>query len=81
MRYVLSYTSARIVIFIATFGVLYLLGAKSWLGLLLAVPISGVISYVLLARRRDQMSSAVISGARAGRRKFNEARAKEDLPD
>jgi Protein of unknown function (DUF4229) len=81
MRSVLAYTSARIVIFIATFGVLYLLGAKSWLGLLLAVLISGVISYVLLAKRRDEMSAAVVASAQEGRRKFNQARTKEDLPD
>lgn len=81
MRSVLAYTSARIVIFIATFGVLYLLGAKSWLGLMLAALISGVISYVLLARRRDEMSAAVVSSARQGRRKFDAARTKEDAPE
>lgn len=81
MRSVLAYTSARIVIFIATFGVLYLLGAKSWLGLMLAALISGVISYVLLARRRDEMSAAVVSSTRQGRRKFDAARTKEDAPE
>lgn len=81
MRSVLAYTSARIVIFIATFGVLYLLGAKSWLGLLLAALISGVISYVLLAKRRDEMSAAVVATAQHSRRKFNDARTKEDVPD
>lgn len=81
MRSVLAYTSARVVLFIATFGVLYLLGAKSWLGLLLAALISGVISYVVLAKRRDEMSSAVIAGAEQGRRKFAASRAKEDAPE
>jgi hypothetical protein len=81
MRPVLAYTTARITLFAVTAAVLYLLGAKSWLAVLLALLISGVISYVLLARRRDELSQAVVAKAERTRERFNAARTKEDLPD
>jgi hypothetical protein len=67
MRYTLAYTSARILLFIVTAGVLYLAGARGLLLLGLALVISGIVSFVVLSRQRDAMSAAIagrISGAR-----------------
>jgi hypothetical protein len=79
MRSVLLYTTARFLIFLATAGVLYVATpARGFLLLLLAVMISGIVSYVLLSGQRDAMSSAVTGKARAQRGKLDRARAKED---
>jgi Protein of unknown function (DUF4229) len=82
MRSVLAYTSARILIFAATCGVLWVTtpmrGAPVLL-LAVSILISGIVSYVLLSRQRDRMSSAIISGVTGRRRRFEEARTKEDL--
>jgi len=81
MRSVIAYTSARILIFAATAGVLALVTPMKKDPLLLflaAILISGIISYVLLSRQRDRMSASVLSGVRNGRQKFESARTKED---
>ncbi|MFC4052926.1 DUF4229 domain-containing protein [Actinomadura syzygii] len=78
MRSVLLYTAARLVIFIATAGVLALFGARGFLLLLLALLISGVVSYVLLSAQRDRMSAVVARGVRGGRERVEKAVAKED---
>jgi NADH:ubiquinone oxidoreductase subunit 2 (subunit N) len=69
---------ARLAIFAATAGVLALLGARGFLLLLMALLISGVVSYVLLSAQRDRMSSVVVSGVRAKRQKFHRSLTKED---
>ena len=81
MRTVLAYTSARLVVLVATMGVLYLLGARGLLLVAAALLISGLISYVLLTRQRDAMSSAVAAKVKHGRRRFDEARSREDPPE
>jgi hypothetical protein len=78
MRSVFFYTAARVGIFIATGAVLALFGARGVLLLLLALLISGIISFVLLSGQRDAMSSAVTSGWAARRKKFEQMRTKED---
>ncbi|MGP4024530.1 DUF4229 domain-containing protein [Actinomadura sp. 3N407] len=78
MRSVIFYTAARVVIFLATAGVLALFGARGALLLLLALLISGVVSYVLLSGQRDRMSATVVSGARAQRERFQKSVTKED---
>jgi Mn2+/Fe2+ NRAMP family transporter len=80
MRSVLAYTAARLALFTAAAGVLYLLGARGLLLFALAVLLSGPVSFVLLSRHRDAMSSAVVSAARRGRRKIEESRTREDDP-
>ncbi|OLT26102.1 hypothetical protein BJF83_04405 [Nocardiopsis sp. CNR-923] len=60
MRSWLTYTAARLGLFAAAFGVVYLFGARSWVALVLAWLVSGLVSYVLLSRLRDQMSAATI---------------------
>jgi Protein of unknown function (DUF4229) len=59
MRSVLAYTSARIVLFVAALGLLYLTGARGLLLVALALLASGILSYVLLSRQRDAMSSSL----------------------
>ncbi|MDT0327215.1 DUF4229 domain-containing protein [Nocardiopsis lambiniae] len=59
MRSWLPYTAARLGLFLAAFGVVYLFGARSWMALILAWLISGLASYVLLSRLRDRMSVSV----------------------
>ncbi|TDC92240.1 DUF4229 domain-containing protein [Actinomadura sp. 7K507] len=78
MRSVIFYTAARLAIFLATMGVLALAGARGFLLLMLALLISGVVSYVLLSVQRDRMSSAVLSGVRAQRARFRKSVSKED---
>lgn len=64
MRPLLVYTLSRLGLFAVTLGVLYLIGARSWLLLLLAAVLSGVASYVLLSKQRDALSSRL---GKAGR--------------
>ncbi|MBQ1080231.1 MULTISPECIES: DUF4229 domain-containing protein [unclassified Nocardiopsis] len=59
MRSWLTYTAARVALFAGAFGVVYLFGARSWIALVLAWLISGLASYVLLSKWRDQMSASV----------------------
>jgi hypothetical protein len=80
MRSVLAYSAARLALFAAAAGVLFLVGARGLLLVALAVLFSGLASYVLLSRQRDAMSSALVSAVRGGRRKIEEARTKEDPP-
>jgi hypothetical protein len=78
MRSVLIYTLSRLLLFAATAGVLFLVGARGFLLLALAILISGVVSFVLLSRQRDAVSSSVTE--RAGRIRDNlaEGAARED---
>lgn len=62
MRSVITYTVSRLLLFAVAFGVLYLLGARGLLALVLAFLISGLVSFVLLSKQRDAMSVAVASG-------------------
>ncbi len=59
MRSTIAYTTARILLFVAATGVLYVIGARGLLLLGLALLISGIASYVLLSRQRDAMSGAL----------------------
>jgi Mn2+/Fe2+ NRAMP family transporter len=61
MRSAIAYTSARILLFVAAAGLLYLVGARGLLLLGLALLVSGIASYVLLSRQRDAMSGAIAS--------------------
>lgn len=78
MRSVILYTIARLAVFAATAGVLALFGARGVLLVLMALLISGVVSYVLLSGQRDRMSAAVAGGLRAQRQKFEKSVTKED---
>ncbi|HXJ24608.1 MAG TPA: DUF4229 domain-containing protein [Streptosporangiaceae bacterium] len=79
MRPTLAYTSARILLFVAALGVLYLAGARGALLLALAIVVSGVVSFIVLSRQRDQMSGALATRLRNWRSRLDEgARAEDD---
>ncbi len=78
MRAALSYTGARIVLFVAAFGVCYLAGARGLLLLVLAAAVSGLISFVTLSRQRDAMSGALVSRLREFRARVDEGTRAED---
>ncbi|MFE3458518.1 DUF4229 domain-containing protein [Nocardiopsis aegyptia] len=60
MRSWLTYTAARVGLFVGALGVVYLFGARSWIALVLAWLVSGLASYVLLSKLRDQMSASAV---------------------
>jgi uncharacterized protein DUF4229 len=79
MRATFAYTAARILIFAAMFGLLYVLGARGLLLIGLALVISGIISFVVLSRQRDAMSGAITSRIGSFRQRLDEgARAEDD---
>jgi hypothetical protein len=76
MRTTLAYTSARILLFVVSVIVLYVVGARGLLLLALACVVSGIASFVLLSRQRDRMSSALMSRIRTGQRRGDGFRAR-----
>lgn len=82
----LTYTSARILLFVVALGLLYLAGARGLLLAALALLVSGIASLVLLSRQRDAMSSSLtarLRGARARASEFSQridqgAKAEDD---
>jgi hypothetical protein len=79
MRATIAYTSARILLFLAALGLLYLVGARRLLLVALALVISGILSFVLLSRQRDAMSGALVSRLRGVRERLDDgARAEDD---
>lgn len=85
MRAFVQYTVARLALFLACWGVLWLVGAKGVLGVLLALVISGLISYVVLDKVRGRFAAAASHGVRNSfqdfRARFNAGKAAEDEPD
>jgi len=59
MRATFAYTTARILLFVAATGLIYLAGARGLLLLGLALLVSGAASYILLVRQRDAMAGAL----------------------
>jgi hypothetical protein len=78
MRYVLIYSLSRLALFAATAGVLFLVGARGLLLLALAILVSGIISYLLLSRQRDAVSSSVTERASRIRDNLADGTARED---
>jgi hypothetical protein len=76
MRATLAYTTARILLFVVSVILLYLVGARSVLLLALALVVSGIASYVLLSRQRDRMSGALIGRLKTGRQRASGLRAR-----
>ncbi|HUN35767.1 MAG TPA: DUF4229 domain-containing protein [Trebonia sp.] len=88
MRTGFAYTSARILLFVAAMGLLYLAGARGLLLVALALVISALASYVLLSRQRDAMSAALSGRLTKTQRKAAEFKARleegaaaEDIDD
>ena len=59
MRATIAYTAARILLFVAAAGLIYLAGARGLLLIGLALLVSGAASYILLTRQRDAMAGAL----------------------
>lgn len=78
MRAFLGYTGARLLLFVACWGVLWFVGAKSWLGVFLALVISGLLSYVLLDKLRAHLASSMTGGWRDLKQRFAAGAAAED---
>jgi hypothetical protein len=74
----LAYTSARILLFLAALGLLYLAGARRLLLVALALIISGIVSFVVLSRQRDAMSGVLVSRLRGFRERLDEGTRAED---
>jgi Mn2+/Fe2+ NRAMP family transporter len=72
MRPALTYTSARLLLFVAALGVLYLTGARGLLLFALALLASGVLSFVLLSRQRDAMSWSLFNRMTSARSRMHE---------
>jgi Protein of unknown function (DUF4229) len=78
MRSVLAYTTARLLLFVAATGLLYLAGARGLLLLGLALLVSGIASYVILSRQRDRMSGALSARLSGARGRIDEFRSRLD---
>jgi len=76
MRATIAYTSARILLLVASLILLYLIGARGLLLLALACLVSGIASFVLLSRQRDVMSGALMGRIRNGQRRAAGFRAR-----
>jgi len=78
MRATLAYTTARILLFVAAVGLIYLAGARGLLLFGLALVVSGAASYILLSRQRDAMSGALVNRFRSLRAGVDQGAKAED---
>jgi Mn2+/Fe2+ NRAMP family transporter len=78
MRATFAYTAARILIFVALFGLLWVIGVRGFALFGLALIISGIISFVVLSRQRDVMSGAITSRIGNFRQRLDEGTRAED---
>jgi hypothetical protein len=78
---VLVYTSYRVALFFVTLVVLYAFGLRQLLLLVVAVLVSGLLSFVLLSRHRDAMSQSVVRRGQGIRDRMRESTESEDEYD
>ena len=78
MRTTLAYTAARLVLFLVALVVLDLAGARGLLLVVLALLISGILSYVLLSRQRDAMAGSLSHRLRGVRGRAADFRTRLD---
>lgn len=83
MRAVLSYTAARLGLFAVPFAVLlYVLGTRLWLlAAAVALLVSGLGSFWLLSRQRDEFAAAFSGKMRGFGRRLDADAAVEDAAD
>jgi hypothetical protein len=55
----LRYTVLRVLVFLATAGILWLFGLRGWWLVLFAILLSGFVSIVVLSRSRDAASTEI----------------------
>jgi len=78
MRATLAYTSARILLFLAALGLLYLPGARRLLLVGLALVGSGIVSFVVLSRQRHAMSGVLVFRFHQFRSRLDQGTRAED---
>ena len=78
MRATMSYTVLRLAIFVVALGVLYLVGARSFLLIGLAAVVSAIVSFILLARQREAMAGSISRRITNARERLDEGTKVED---
>jgi hypothetical protein len=78
VRPVLLYTAARLGLFAVALGLLWLLQLRGLWLVAGAVLLSGLASYVVLARQRDAVSGVVAGRLERGRRRIDDGARSED---
>lgn len=78
MRATLYYTVLRLALFGVALGLLYLAGARGIILLGVAALASAVLSYVILARRREAMADSISQRITNARERLNEGTRAED---
>lgn len=78
MRATLSYTVLRLALFAVALGLLYLAGARGIVLLGVAALASAVLSYVVLARRREAMAESISQRITSARERLDEGTRAED---
>ncbi len=79
MRATLSYTLLRLLLFFAAILVLYWVGVGGIMLVFLAAVISALISYVVLSRLRDSMSTSLTARMSRFRQRLDEGTRSEDV--
>ena len=74
----LWYTAARVVLLAVVAGILYLVGARGFLLLVLAFLISGLISFVVLAKWREALSARIADRFTKINKKIETSKTAED---
>jgi hypothetical protein len=79
---ILRYTTLRVALFVLALIVLWLVRIRDGVLLVaIALVLSGLASFVLLARQRDAMSAQLHDAAQRRRVKAQVRAAREDVPD
>ena len=78
---VVTYSLARIALFLAAFGLALLVGANTFWALVLGLVVSMVASFFLLSRQRDAISANVVERSARAKARMAERTAAEDAWD
>ena len=81
MRQFWTYTLARLGLVVVAAGLLWLVGLRGPLLIVLAFVVSGVVSFFLLGRQRGAFAEMVDARARRMRERMAAAQAAEDAAD
>lgn len=81
MRPLLVYTAARLAVLLVALAVLYAVGARGILLVVLAVVVSGLVSYLAFARQRDAVAARLQSRVQDSRARMDARTRAEDEAD
>lgn len=79
MRATLLYTLMRLGFFAVALGVLYLVGARGIVLLVVAAVASAALSFVILARQREAMAGSISTRITRVRERLDEGTRAEDI--